>query len=94
MLVHSVQLPLGVAEITLDRRGLDLADRGGFEARWVEDAEAMDLESYRKLVKNYLNEGYRERYKQDAPKVTLNLASYQFIEDVMGWSKLNYGQSI
>ncbi len=95
MLVSRVQLILGIAEITLDRQGLDLADRGGFDARWVETewietSKAMSLEVYQALVKTYLNTLYQGKHRKDAPKVTLNLASHQLIDDIIGWSKLNY----
>jgi hypothetical protein len=89
VLIHRVQLVLGIAEITLDRHDLSLADRGGFAARWADGEEGMDLEVYRNLVKQYLNEIYKVQQAQDAPRVTLNLASHQLIDDITGWSKLN-----
>jgi hypothetical protein len=79
----------GMVQIRMDRAGLDLTDRGGFEAQWLESGEAIDHESFRQEVKAYLNRLYKERYGQDAPMVTLNLASHQLVDDVMGWARLN-----
>jgi hypothetical protein len=82
-----------IAEIRLNRDSLDLTDRGGFEARWVEDGDAIDIEVFRHQLKSYLNELYKTRYGQDAPTVTLNLASHQLLDDVMGWGRLNAHRS-
>lgn len=89
MVLQKVQLILGVAEISLNRQGLELGERGGFEARWAE-GEGTSLEAFQQQLKVYLNEVYKKKYHQDAPKITLNLASHQLIEDIIGWSKLNY----
>jgi hypothetical protein len=93
-LVHVVRLPLGDALVTLDRRGLALDARGGFEARWADDAEkqthsAIQPEAYRAIVKEHLNAVYRTLRQRDAPTVSLNLASHQLVDDLIGWSKLN-----
>ena len=34
----TVALPLGTVEVRIDRRGLGLGDRGGFDARWPDPA--------------------------------------------------------
>lgn len=93
-LVHVVRLPLGDAVVTLDRRGLALDARGGFEARWAEAREkqthtAIQPEAYRAIVKNHLSAVYQTLRQRDAPTVSLNLASHQLIDDLVGWSKLN-----
>jgi hypothetical protein len=90
MQVYRVQLILGVAEIVLDRQGLELSDRGGFEAKWV-DGPGISLESFEGVVKTYLNMLYKNRYGEDAARITLNLAAHQLLDDIVGWSKLNYG---
>ena len=90
MLEHVVVLPSGHAHVTLDRRGLDLGERGGFEARWAEhEGEGVTLEAYRDVVKVHLREVYRERTGSEPGGVTLNLASHQLIDDLVGWSRLN-----
>lgn len=92
MPVHLVRTTLGVCEVTLERGGLDLGERGGFSARWADltpEAEALDLETYRRVVKAYIAELYRERHGREAGSVTLNLASHQLIDDLTGWTKLN-----
>jgi hypothetical protein len=90
-LTHVVKLPLGSVVVSLNRDGLELADRGGFEVRWAEnDANALTLETYQKTVKAYLKEVYKKQTGQEPPNITLNLASHQLIDDVVGWSKLNY----
>jgi hypothetical protein len=92
-LEHLVALPLGQVLVRLDRSDLDLAERGGFEARWADrethDLEALEPEAYRSLVKAHLAEVYRLREGRGPPGITLNLASHQFIDDLIGWSKLN-----
>lgn len=90
----SVQLPLGTAEVSLDRQGLDLADRGGFEARWSLAEKAITLEEFHQFIKSYLNALYQQRYGKDAPKIILNLAAHQLVEDVIGWGKLNDGKAL
>ena len=90
---HLVRTPLGVCEVTLLREGLDMDERGGFEARWAEAyaaTEVLDLESYRRLVKAQLADLYRIRHRRDPGSVTLNLASHQLIDDLIGWTKLNW----
>lgn len=90
VLEHLVALPLGTAAVKLDRRGLSLGERGGFEARWVAGAgAALALEDFRKLVKAHLQEVYRQQEGSEPSNVTLNLASHQFVDDLVGWSKLN-----
>jgi hypothetical protein len=93
-LVHLIRLPLGDAIVTLDRRGLALDARGGFEARWADararqTLEVIQPEAYRAIVKDHLNTVYKTLRQRDAPTVSLNLASHQLIDDLIGWSKLN-----
>jgi hypothetical protein len=96
-LVHKVALPLGDAIITLDRQGLALDTRGGFEARWateVGDADTAStetLESYRAIIKVHMKEVYVALRQREPSTISLNLASHQLIDDVVGWSKLNAG---
>jgi hypothetical protein len=91
MLIHTVRTPLGVCEVTLERSALDLDERGGFTARWVEaEGEPLDTEAYRRIVKAHLAELYRARHGRDPGSVTLNLASHQLIDDLVGWTKLNW----
>lgn len=90
---HLVRTPLGVCEVTLEREGLALGDRGGFEARWVagyDEADVLGLEAYRRVVKSYLAALYRAEHGRDPGGVTLNLASHQLIDDLTGWTKLNW----
>ncbi len=92
MLRHLVHTPLGVCEVSLAREGLDLGARGGFEVRWAsgyDEAEVVGLEDYRRLVKAYLTDLYKKRYEQEPGSVTLNLASHQLIDDLVGWTRLN-----
>ncbi len=94
MLKHLVRTTAGVCEVTLERGALDLSDRGGFEARWVQsyaESEVVELEAYRRLVKTYLDELYQKRRGQVPGNVALNLASHQLIDDLTGWTKLNWG---
>ncbi len=92
-LVHFVRTPLGIVVVTLDRQGIGLGERGGFEARWasqeVNEQEVLGLESYRRVVKAHLKEVYLEEEKREPPGITLNLASHQLIDDLVGWTKLN-----
>ena len=92
-LIHRVKAPLGAVIVTLDRRGLGLGERGGFEARWASQAETdggeLGLEPYRRVVKAHLKEVYLEEEKREPPAITLNLASHQLIDDLTGWTKLN-----
>jgi hypothetical protein len=91
VLKHVVRLPLGVVSITLNRYGLGLGDRGGFEAAWANSNEAaLTQEEYRAIIKEHLREVYKKQTGQEPPSVTLNLASHQIIDDMVGWSKLNY----
>lgn len=91
MLIHRVRTTLGVCEVKLARDGLDLDERGGFSARWAEaDGETLDLEAYRRVVKAHLADLYRARHGRDPGSVTLNLASHQLIDDLVGWTKLNW----
>jgi hypothetical protein len=94
-LTSVVKLPLGVVVIHLNRDGLGLSDRGGFEARWTEDrADALTLEEYRNIIKKHLREVYKKQTGQEPPSITLNLASHQVLDDVVGWSKLNYHHKV
>jgi hypothetical protein len=91
VLKHVVRVPLGVVSVTLNRYGLGLGDRGGFEAVWASSSEtALTQEEYRSVVKEHLREVYKEQIGQEPPSVTLNLASHQILDDMIGWSKLNY----
>ena len=92
---HLVRTPHGVCAVNLNREGLDLGERGGFEARWAEAEEirggdVLELETYRKVVKAYLGEVYRAQNGREPGSVTLNLASHQLIDDLNGWTKLNW----
>jgi hypothetical protein len=90
-LTHVVKLPLGSVVVGLNRNGMELADRGGFEVRWAEDAtNALTQEEYRGIIKAHLQDVYKKQTGQEPPSITLNLASHQIIDDVVGWSKLNY----
>jgi hypothetical protein len=90
-LTHVVKLPLGSVVVLLNRDGLELSDRGGFEVRWAEsEANALTLESYQKIVKAHLKDVYKKQAGQEPPSITLNLASHQLLDDLEGWSKLNY----
>ena len=92
-LTHLVKAPLGIVAVTLDRRGVGLGERGGFEARWASqdeaDEEVLGLEPYRRVVKAHLKEVYLEEEGREPPGITLNLASHQLIDDLTGWTKLN-----
>lgn len=91
MRIHKVRTPLGVCEVTLERGNMDLEERGGFSARWLDtNGEALDLEAYRSVVKAELAEAYRKKHGRDPGTITLNLASHQLIDDIIGWSKLNW----
>jgi hypothetical protein len=85
-LTHVVKLPLGVVVVQLNRHGLELSDRGGFEVRWAGKAEnALSLEDYRAVIKNHLRDVYKKQAGQEPSGITLNLASHQLIDDVIGW---------
>ena len=92
---HCVRLPLGKVIVELERSTLGLGERGGFEASWADDeAEpSISAEDYRKLVKIYLAETYVAQNGRAPSKVTLNLASHQLLDDLIGWSKLNAAPS-
>ena len=87
-----MRTPLGVCAVTLERTGLDLGDRGGFEARWAspEKGTALELERFRERVKDHLRVVYRETHGRDPGAVALNLASHQLIDDLVGWTRLNF----
>jgi hypothetical protein len=92
-LTHVVKLPLGVVVVGLNRNGMELADRGGFEVRWAEDdTQALTPEEYRGIVKTHLRDVYKVQTGQEPPSITLNLASHQVMDDITGWSKLNVVQ--
>ena len=84
-----VRLPLGTALVKLERHGLGLGERGGFEAQWAEEGEGLGLEAYRAVVKEHLKEVYRHQEGGEPGNITLNLASHQLIDDLVGWGKLN-----
>lgn len=91
MLVHSVRFPLGLVRVKLDRTGLELAQRGGFDAEWLEtDTTAFSTQDYREIVKAHLTEVYKAKENTEPSSITLNLASHQLIEDMTGWTKLNF----
>ena len=92
---HLVRTPHGVCAVTLDRKGLALEERGGFSARWADareiaEGEPLELETYRKIVKTYLAEVYKTQNGREPGSVTLNLASHQLLDDLIGWTKLNW----
>ena len=93
MLRYVVGMPLGAVVVTLERAGLELAQRGGFEARWAnadEENEAITPEAYRKVVKAHLAEVYEREVERKPSNIPLNLASHQLIDDLEGWTKLNH----
>ena len=95
-LEHVVGMPLGTVVVTLDRAGLELSQRGGFEARWAEadeGNEALTPEAYRKIVKAHLAEVYEREVGREPSSIPLNLASHQLMDDLEGWTKLNYAPS-
>lgn len=89
-----VDTPLGRVRVRLVREGLVLSERGGFEAAWVQggepETEVLSLEAFRSLVKSRLRALYVEEHGFAPNTVTLNLASHQLVDDVLGWTKLNY----
>jgi hypothetical protein len=90
-LTSVVKLPLGVVVVELNRHSLELGDRGGFVARWSDNVvDVLTPDHYRILVKNHLREIYQQQTGQEPPSITLNLASHQVLDDIIGWSKLNY----
>lgn len=90
MLVHHVQFPLGKVLIKLNRSTLELSERGGFEAFWSNEAEALTKEAYFELIKTHFAEVYLTQHKVKPSKITLNLACHQLIDDIEGWTKLNF----
>jgi hypothetical protein len=91
MPTFQVALPLGYVRIVLNREGLQLSDRGGFEAVWLKDAhDALDEATFHERVKAYLKALYEAEHQQKVPKATLNLATHQLIDDIIGWTRLNY----
>ena len=90
MLKHKVAFPLGLVEVRLERSDLDLNDRGGFEASWAVEGEGLAPEAYRSIFKTYLHDLYVARHGAEPGKVALNLASHQLLDDITGWTKLNY----
>lgn len=91
---YLVCLPLGAVQVSLERCGMSLGARGGFDAQWGSaDDEGLSPEAYRKLAKAHLKEVYLKQEGSEPPSITLNLASHQLIDDLIGWSKLNYQAS-
>ena len=86
---HVVKLPLGTVRVRLEREGLGLGERGGFEARWAQGEEGLEPEAYREIVKAHMGNVYKRQNGRSPSKVPLNLASHQFMDDLVGWSKLN-----
>ena len=87
---HFVSLPLGTLRVRLERSQLNLGERGGFEASWATDKEGVSSENYRSIVKDHLRSVYRQREGGEPGSITLNLASHQLMDDLIGWTKLNY----
>ena len=88
---YRVALPLGTVLVTLDRTGLGLGRRGGFTAEWAETSTtSLTPEAYRREAKRHLQEVHRQQEESDPPHVILNLASHQLVDDLIGWTKLNY----
>ena len=90
---HLVRTLHGVCAVTLEREALDLDERGGFAAAWADETsgeEILELDAYRNIVKAYLTELYREKHDREPGTITLNLASHQLIDDLDGWTKLNW----
>ena len=86
-----VRLPLGLVSVELERSGMDLGRRGGFDAQWAKtETDALSPEVYRNLAKAHLTEVYREQEGGEPPNIALNLASHQLLDDLIGWTKLNY----
>lgn len=90
---HFVRTLHGICAVTLEREALDLDERGGFVAAWADDTKGKDvleLDAYRQIVKTYLAELYRKKHDREPGNITLNLASHQLIDDLEGWTKLNW----
>lgn len=93
----TVALPPGVAAVTVDRRGVTLGSRGGFEAAWVTGGErglpaddrVRSLEEFRGRVLRHLDALYRAEGGAAASTAMLNLASHQLVDDLRGWAHLN-----
>ena len=94
-----VRTTLGICRVTLQREGMALEERGGFTAQWTDrraderaeaEGDVLGLEDYRRVVKAYLADLYRDRYGREPSGVTLNLASHQLLDDLQGWTKLNW----
>lgn len=92
-----VACPLGLVRVRLNRWGLELSDRGGFEAAWAGEGaegsaagEELTLEAYRLLAKAHLREVYRGDHGREPPAIPLNLASHALADDLIGWTKLNH----
>lgn len=86
-----VALPLGRVAVTVDRRGLALSARGGFEAHWAEDRPGSDLapEAFRLRVREHLRRVARHEEGREPAGIVLNLAAHQLLDDVQGWCRLN-----
>lgn len=89
-----VALPLGRVAVRVDRRGLGLGDRGGFDARWDDgdddgDGAPLTPEAFRLRLREHLRAIERRERDREAPRIALNLAAHQLIEDVGGWCRLN-----
>jgi hypothetical protein len=90
-----VAFPLGSVVVRVDRRDLGLGDRGGFDAHWddtpgdVQGGAPLTLEAFRLRLRSHLQAIERCERGREAPKVALNLASHQLLDDVGGWCRLN-----
>lgn len=90
-MLYKVTLPLGLVEVRLERQGLGLSERGGFEVKWASGCgDALSEETYRTLIKTHLREVYVMQEQAEPSSITLNLASHQLLDDLKGWTKLNY----
>ncbi len=95
-----VAFPLGRVHVAVDRRGLALGARGGFDARWASgdappdprDASALperDREAFRLEVRAHLRAVARLETGRSPTRPSLNLAAHQLVDDVEGWTRLN-----
>lgn len=88
---YVVRLPLGTVKVRLERNDKNLGQRGGFEAQWADaERDTLSTEAYRQLAKAHLKDVYKQNEGGEPSPITLNLASHQLLDDLIGWSKLNY----
>ncbi len=91
VLVAAVALPSGAVRVRVDRSGMGLAERGGFEAEWAAApaVSPMPREAFRLRVRDHLAAVFRAAEGGDPPRVLLNLAAHRLVDDVEGWAHLN-----